>query len=186
MRTAILMFGALMLGGCSVGMAARTGGVKTEEVTQCETRQCFLTQDTIEILETASNEDGGISETYRFQLKRGSAGRAAMHGLLDVATLGVWEVAGTPIEASKEKKYIVITAIYAPDGRLKSKVIGNPVLIPESDDTKAADLPQGTPVTANGKIVGVLTKEGDFIPLSKNGKDETDGKALDALNEVES
>ena len=182
MKSAILIGSVLVLGGCSVGMAARTGGVKTEVVTQCQARDCFLTQDTVEILETVSNESGGVSETYRFQLKRGSAGRAAMHGLLDVATLGIWEVAGTPIEATKKKKYIVITANYAEDGRLISKMIGNPVLLPDAPTDALEGMPPGTPVTANGEIVGVLTEDGEFVPILNQ---ETDGADTEETDQVD-
>ncbi len=119
-RVATMVLLAVAVSACSVGMAARTGGVKVEHVTKCQTRQCFLALDTAEVIDKQRRADGGLTETYRFQLKRGSAGRAAMHGLLDVATLGVWEVVGTPLEATKKRKYIVIKADYAPDGALKS------------------------------------------------------------------
>ena len=35
-----------------------------------------------------------------------------MHGLLDVATLGLWEVVGTPVELSKGGKTYVPIRIY--------------------------------------------------------------------------
>ncbi|WP_411818458.1 hypothetical protein [Hyphococcus sp. DH-69] len=173
MKKSLLLIGSVcvLVQGCSVGMAARTGGVKVEETTQCQSRECFITQDTVEILQTSQRDDGGISETYRFQIKRGSAGRAAMHGLLDVATLGIWEVAGTPIEASKKKKYIVITANYDKDGRLISKSLGNPVSGDEIDNVAEASLPEGsTPVTANGEVVGHMTPDGQLIPIVKDSE----------------
>jgi hypothetical protein len=38
-----------------------------------------------------------------------------MHGLLDVATLGIWEVAGTPMEGAYDKdKYYAIRVTYEP------------------------------------------------------------------------
>lgn len=155
----------LVMSGCSVGMAARTGGVKAEEVTQCQTRQCFLAQDTIELVEARDLPNGEKMEIYRFQLKRGSAGRAAMHGLLDVATLGIWEVAGTPIEASKNKKYLVITAKYRADGSLATTTLGGMPLPEENAALESIELPEGTPVTADGKIVGVLNPQGEFISI---------------------
>jgi hypothetical protein len=45
-----------------------------------------------------------------FKLKRGdkpSAGRAVAHGALDLMTLGVWEVLGTPIEAMQGETFYV-------------------------------------------------------------------------------
>ena len=64
------------------------------------------------------NKQGKItSENFRATMPTGSAARAVMHGLLDISTLGIWEVAGTPIEAVKGKKtgYVVI-AKYEADG----------------------------------------------------------------------
>lgn len=119
---------ALLLEGCAVAMAARTGGVKLEEIQSCQTRDCFVNQDTVQIIQVAKLTTGETMESYRYQLKRGSAGRAAMHGLLDVATFGVWEVAGTPIEATKDKKYVTITATYRPDGALSHTYLGVPAL----------------------------------------------------------
>ncbi len=40
-----------------------------------------------------------------------SSGRAAMHGALDVVTLGFWELAGTPFEA-RAGDIIQVTVIY--------------------------------------------------------------------------
>ncbi|MEM9751662.1 MAG: hypothetical protein AAF869_12000 [Pseudomonadota bacterium] len=115
----------IALTGCSVGMAARTEGVKADEISQCETRACFLSADTAQMVSAKDRADGGKVETYRFQLKRGSAGRAAMHGVLDVATIGLWEVVGTPMEATKSKKYIMISALYDEAGDLQAKVFGD-------------------------------------------------------------
>ncbi len=45
-----------------------------------------------------------------FKLKRGdtpSAGRAIAHGVMDVVTLCVWEVVGTPIEATQGETFCV-------------------------------------------------------------------------------
>lgn len=164
MKIANLSLACLALGGCSVGMAARTGGVKTEDVTMCESRACFVSQDTVEVIERREAKDGGYSETYKFQLKRGSAGRAAMHGLLDVATLGAWEVAGTPIEATKNRKYIVITADYDKDGRLLRKSLGT---VGGGDAAPIDDsaLPEGIPVRDDGKLIGVVTPDGEFIKV---------------------
>jgi len=39
-----------------------------------------------------------------------------MHGVLDVFTLGLWEVAGTPIEGAKGKKEMYSIRIYYKDG----------------------------------------------------------------------
>jgi hypothetical protein len=55
-----------------------------------------------------------VSEGKRvdvFELERGntpSAGRAVGHGVMDVFTLGLWEVIGTPVEATVGEKFTVV------------------------------------------------------------------------------
>ena len=50
--------------------------------------------------------DNGTQEaTYHYEIgNEPSAGRAAGHAALDVLTLGIWELAGTPIEATQGEK----------------------------------------------------------------------------------
>ena len=48
-----------------------------------------------------------------------SAGRAIGHGIMDVLTLGLWEVVGTPIEGFQGKKYQV-TISYDKNDRVTS------------------------------------------------------------------
>jgi hypothetical protein len=55
------------------------------------------------------------TEAFKILKPQGSTGRAVMHGLLDVATLGIWEVAGTPMEGAYDKdKYYAIRVTYEP------------------------------------------------------------------------
>ena len=106
--------------GCSVYMASKKEGTSMEQVNQCKTRSAIKSQQGVEVLSTEKSEDGEISECYKIQEPTGSAARAAMHGVLDVATLGIWEVAGTPIEGSMgEKKYYSIKVYYDKDENVK-------------------------------------------------------------------
>jgi hypothetical protein len=62
-----------------------------------------------------------------FKLKRGdkpSAGRAMAHGVLDLMTLGVWEVLGTPIEALQGEAFY-LTVSYDADDRVMRTLPGN-------------------------------------------------------------
>ena len=98
------------LTSCSVMMAARTSGTDINTVSSCHTRTCLIDDGGRPIKEMAD------AEIIQFQKSTGSAGRAAMHGVLDVATLGLWEVAGTPIEVSQgRKEMFAIKAIYGKD-----------------------------------------------------------------------
>jgi len=97
-------------------MAAKKEGVSIDELNQCKTRSCIISKGAIPI-DSKKNESGEtIEETYQVQKPKGSAGRAAMHGVLDVFTLGLWEVAGTPIEGSAGKKEMYPIKIYYEDG----------------------------------------------------------------------
>lgn len=60
-------------------------------------------------IKTQREEDGYRIDTYRYEIgNEPSAGRAAGHAALDVLTLGIWELAGTPIEASQGTEYEAI------------------------------------------------------------------------------
>jgi hypothetical protein len=116
-RNILIIVLGLSLSACSVIMAARNNGVSPKHLTQCKTRSCLIAAGAAPI-DNSKNKRGKIySENFRANMPTGSAARAAMHGLLDVSTLGIWEVAGTPIEAVKGKKVTyVISVKYAEDG----------------------------------------------------------------------
>lgn len=110
--TAIVVL-AFITNGCSVFMAARKSGTSIEEAQQCRTRGCLIAKEGVTVIDSKENEEGElIYEDYRIEKKRGSTARAVMHGILDVATYGIWEVAGTPIEGAKGKKKTVAIRVY--------------------------------------------------------------------------
>ena len=117
---------SLLLSGCAVAMAANQKGVDIETASACNTRACFLALRDIAVMTSATAPDGTMTETYKILLHHGSVGRAAMHGVLDVATFGVWEVAGTPIEGSADKsKFVILTAKFDRDGKVMQSTLGD-------------------------------------------------------------
>ena len=65
-------------------------------------------------------KDGGVEAVYQYELgNEPSAGRAVLHGGLDILTLGLWEVIGTPVEATQGTKYEV-TILYDPERTVQS------------------------------------------------------------------
>lgn len=68
------------------------------------------------IVDRHQEEDGQYMETYRAMARKSGLNysRAAGHGVLDVVTLGVWEVAGTPVEGaiSNNRGYITARVTY--------------------------------------------------------------------------
>ena len=104
-------------------MASKKRGVEVAEIMDCRTESCILALKDTEVIETTETDTGKIV-TYRSLQKQGSTGRAVMHGLLDVATLGIWEIAGTPIEGSKRKKeYYIYKIEYDNDGNVLKATI---------------------------------------------------------------
>ena len=105
--------------GCSVYMASKKEGTSIEQVNQAKTRGAIRAQQGVEVISTDKNEDGELIEVYKIKEPKGSTSRAVMHGLLDVATLGIWEIAGTPIEGSQEDKFYSVKIYYDKDENVK-------------------------------------------------------------------
>ena len=57
-------------------------------------------------IKSASLDDGLRADVYEYQIgNEPSAGRAIGHSVMDVLTLGLWEVVGTPIEGVQGETY---------------------------------------------------------------------------------
>ena len=97
-KFAMLVLTAIMMSSCSVYMAAKKEGASLSDVQAARTRGGIIALGA-EVISSEKNEQGNLVETYKVKKARGSAGRALMHGLLDVSTLGLWEAVGTPVEA---------------------------------------------------------------------------------------
>src|SRR4051812_20091293 len=90
---------ATQLTACSVYMASTgNGGVDPVSLMQCKTRTCILAKKADLVSQQKNAQGQLISEVYYAKNPTRSSSRAVMHGVLDVATLGLWEAAGTPIE----------------------------------------------------------------------------------------
>lgn len=120
MKKVLLVLGcAALLPSCSVVMAARKDGASLSQVQTCRTRaQLIALGGTVQATEHLPT--GELVEIYRFQKERGSAVRAIMHGLLDMSSFFLWEIAGTPIEGSLGKKeYFTIRVTYDADNTVR-------------------------------------------------------------------
>ncbi len=96
----------ITLSACSVGMA-----LSGKENPDLGAVRVGASRGEVELqlgppIRTASLEDGGRADVYAYQIgNEPSASRAIGHGVLDVLTLGIWEVAGTPIEGVQGESY---------------------------------------------------------------------------------
>lgn len=113
MKKSILLIALLacVLTSCSVAMAARKDGVSITKLQTCRTRGQILACGVL-VVDSTRCENGDLVETYQVQKERGSVARAFMHGVLDVSTLGVWEVVGTPIEAHADQRQYYCIRVY--------------------------------------------------------------------------
>lgn len=120
MRTLLLLLVMLPLTGCSVGMA-----LSGEEDPDLSVLRVGASRGQVEMeLGTPAAEilgaDGYTYATYAYTVgNEPSAGRAVAHGVMDVLTLGLWEVVGTPVEAAagKENEHAVVV-VYDRNGML--------------------------------------------------------------------
>ena len=106
----LMIISCLFMAGWSVGMAM--SGKKEPQLGAVRTG---ATRGEVELQlghpVEAHEENGRRVDIYEYEIgNEPSAGRAIGHGVMDVLTLGLWEVAGTPIEGMQgEKKRLAVT-----------------------------------------------------------------------------
>ena len=62
-----------------------------------------------------TNEDGTYTGIYKYRFDPGAQGRMAMHAILDLFTMGVWEIPGTIWELFEKGETYNFTVLYDPD-----------------------------------------------------------------------
>jgi hypothetical protein len=80
--------------------AASQPGATESEIAACDTRSCFvgLLDYGGQILLSREKPDGSLEEIYQVRRGKGSTIRSFSHGVLSVATLGIWNIVGYPME----------------------------------------------------------------------------------------
>jgi hypothetical protein len=110
-KTIVSLFCLVVLSSCSVIMAANKEGMSVTQVQSLRTRSQLIASGAC-LISGERLPTGELCEVYQIQNSRGSAARAFMHSLLDVSTCGLWEVIGTPIEASQSREYYCIRVTF--------------------------------------------------------------------------
>ena len=102
---------SITISGCSVGMAM--SGKKEPNLGMV---QVGATRGEIELtigspVKTVTLKNGNRMDVYEYEIGNApSPGRAAGHAVMDLLTLGLWEIIGTPVEAIQgDKKILNIT-----------------------------------------------------------------------------
>jgi hypothetical protein len=103
---ALAAFALIALSGCSVGMAL--SGMENPDLGSIKVG---TTRGEVELhleppVRSAAVASGSRTDVYEYEIgNEPSTGRAIGHGALDVVTLGLWEIVGTPIEGVQGEKY---------------------------------------------------------------------------------
>jgi len=98
-KISIIFILSIILSGCSVGMALSGKEQKDTSVFYNGAERSFVQAKVGLPSHSVQDKDGKWIDTYIIvKGNKPSAGRAIGHGVMDVLTLGLWEVIGTPIE----------------------------------------------------------------------------------------
>lgn len=102
---------SLTLSGCSVGMAISGDENPDLSVARSGTHRSEIEMQLGKPIKVASLSNGMSTATYQYEMgNEPSAGRAIGHGVMDVLTLGIWEIVGTPIEGFQgETEQLIVT-----------------------------------------------------------------------------
>lgn len=112
---------ALAISGCSVGMAMSGEEQKDTSILFPGSPRAVVIAKLGPPETSTKSEDGTYVDSY-FIVKGNapSTGRAVAHGALDVFTLGLWEIVGTPMEmgAGREDRSRIII-VYDKDDKIQ-------------------------------------------------------------------
>ena len=104
-----------LMTGCAVKSAMDQPTKKDVSVFERGTPRYELIGEIGEPVDIKKNEDGTTTETYSFiqGYSKGVKGaRAFGHAILDVATVGLWEIVGSPTEAIASGTKVVVRVKY--------------------------------------------------------------------------
>lgn len=123
---------AISLNGCAVVMAAKQPDYKNVELFKTGTPRGALLGEFGHPTSTETKPDGTKCDSFSFtQGYSGGAkaGRAFLHGIADVLTLGAWELIGTPAEAVFSGSTVGYQTCYDKDDRVQTVIL----LTPDND-----------------------------------------------------
>lgn len=128
-----------LLNACSVYMAAKQEDTRDMTALNIGTPRSLVLGKLGQ--PTTTEKENGLRTDY-FNFTQGYSGgakaaRAAGHGVMDVLTLGLWEIAGTSIEGAANGDKMSVEVIYDKNDKLAQvKVFKNGELIKAAQDEK--------------------------------------------------
>ncbi|HSB71169.1 MAG TPA: hypothetical protein VLT62_17725 [Candidatus Methylomirabilis sp.] len=118
---AVIAMACLALSGCSVIMAASTPGLKDMNVLVVGTPRADVLKEFGEPAHSGTR-DGKRVDTFKYrqgEQDNQKYGRAALHAGMDLITLGIWEIVGTPAEIISIQPRTTIEVAYDEQDRVE-------------------------------------------------------------------
>ncbi len=107
-----------VLSACSVGMALSGDTNPDLGAIKVGTTRGEVEMHLGSPIKSLTSEAGTRVDVYEYEIgNEPAAGRAIGHGVMDVLTLGLWEVIGTPIEGVQGELYNA-SITYGPDDKV--------------------------------------------------------------------
>lgn len=120
LRSAAALLMLVFLAGCSVFMAASGKEDPNVMIMQPGTPRYVVESQFGPPTSQRTEPNGEWWCTYVYEVgNQPSTGRAIGHFALDVLSLGIWEVVGTPVEALQGSQQMA-TVVYTPDNLVKT------------------------------------------------------------------
>ena len=122
--TSFLLISILNMSGCSVFMAAKQPEKKDTKMLAVGVPRAIILAELGAPISTTKNGNETI-DIFSFKQGYGKAakfGRAMFHGVADIATLGLWEIVGTPVESSFDGNNTAYQITYDENGNVKTVV----------------------------------------------------------------
>lgn len=114
----------LIVQGCSVAMAHNKQTRKDLSVLRVGGDRDDIVQVLGAPYMTTRNDDGSCKDVYKLVENAPTEGQRYLevfgNATMDVVTLGLWEIAGTPLEMASQKDATTFILNYGADNKLKS------------------------------------------------------------------
>ena len=120
----LLIVGTFNITGCSVFMAAKQPEKKDTKMLAVGVPRAVILAEFGAPVSTVKNGDETV-DIFSFKQGYGKAakfGRMMFHGVADVATLGLWEIIGTPVESGFDGNNIAYQITYDQNDNVKTVV----------------------------------------------------------------
>ena len=120
----LLIVGTFNITGCSVFMAAKQPEKKDTKMLAVGVPRAVILAEFGAPVSTVKNGDETV-DIFSFKQGYGKAakfGRMMFHGVADVATLGLWEIIGTPVESGFDGNNIAYQITYDQNDNVKTFV----------------------------------------------------------------